>query len=100
MEKQILARGALPGALAGLLAFVFARIFAEPQIQKAIDYETGRDEAQEALDKAAGLPISGHEHEVFSRGIQANLGIGVGLVLFGFAMGLLFAVIYTICLGR
>lgn len=100
MEKKLILRGGLAGALAGLLAFAFARIFAEPQIQLAIDYETGRDAAQAALDKAAGLPVDGAEAEVFSRGLQANLGLGVGLVAFGLAMGLLFAVVYTICLGR
>ena len=50
-------RGFGVGALAGLLAFVFARIFAEPMIQKAIDYESGRDAAQDALDRAAGLAV-------------------------------------------
>ena len=55
MESKLLLRGALVGALAGLLAFVFARIFAEPQIQAAIDYETGRDGVQAVLDKSAGL---------------------------------------------
>jgi hypothetical protein len=38
--------------------------------------------------------------EVFSRGVQANLGMGVGMLLFGAAMGCLFAVAYAICLGR
>ena len=100
MEKKLILRGALAGAVAGLLAFLFARIFAEPQIQKAIDYESGRDAAQGILDKAAGLPAEMAEHEVFSRTLQANLGIGVGLVLFGLAMGTLFAVTYAFCLGR
>ncbi|WP_432840093.1 CbtA family protein [Dactylosporangium sp. CA-092794] len=100
MEKRIIARGALAGVIAGLLAFVFARIFAEPRIQDAIDYESGRDEAQEALDKAAGLSVSEHGGELFSRTIQANVGIGVGMIAFGLAMGALFAVAYTICLGR
>jgi hypothetical protein len=100
MEKKLILRGALAGAVAGLLAFVFARIFAEPQIQKAIDYESGRDAAQGILDKAAGLPAEMAEHEVFSRTLQANLGIGLGLVLFGLAMGALFAVVYAFCLGR
>lgn len=100
MEKRIILRGVLVGALAGLLAFVFARIFAEPQIQAAIDYESGRDEAQAALDKAAGLPVGDEGPEIFSRAVQANLGIGVGIVLFGVAMGALFAVAYAICLGR
>ncbi|HVW42643.1 MAG TPA: CbtA family protein [Amycolatopsis sp.] len=100
MEKKLIGWGVLSGALAGLLAFVFARIFAEPQIQAAIDYESGRDEAQDALNQAAGMA---HEHgdgELFSRAIQANLGIGAGMVLFGVAMGALFAVVYTVCLGR
>lgn len=100
MEKRIILRGLLVGALGGLLAFVFARIFAEPQIQAAIDYESGRDEAQAALNKAAGLPAAPEEMEVFSRTIQANLGIGVGMILFGVAMGALFAVAYAISVGR
>jgi len=99
MEKRIIWRGLLAGAAGGLLAFLFARVFAEPQVQSAIDYEDGRDHAQEALNSAAG--IAPHEHgEVFSRAVQANAGIGVGMILFGVAMGLLFAVAYAICLGR
>ncbi len=98
--RSFIARGALAGAVGGLLAFVFARIFAEPLIQQAIDYESGRDEAQHALDRAAGLPTGGHEHELFSRTLQGNLGIGVGIVAFGIAMGALVAVVYVTLLGR
>jgi Probable cobalt transporter subunit (CbtA) len=43
MVKALVLRGAGVGAIAGLLAFIFARIFAEPVIQAAIDYESGRD---------------------------------------------------------
>jgi predicted cobalt transporter CbtA len=100
MEKRLILRGALAGAVAGLLAFVFARIFAEPQINKAINYESGRDAAQEALDKAAGLTPEAAGPDIFSRTIQANVGIGVGMVFFGIAMGALFAVAYAVCLGR
>ncbi|MFI5953018.1 CbtA family protein [Cryptosporangium sp. NPDC051539] len=100
MELKLLLRGALAGGIGGLCAFVFARIFAEPQIQKAIDYEQGRGAAQEALDQAARLPIPGPEPETFTRAVQANVGIGVGMIVFGLAMGLLATVIYAICLGR
>jgi putative cobalt transporter subunit CbtA len=100
MEKKLILRGILAGAIGGLVAFVFARIFAEPQIARAIDYEAGRDAAQAAVDKAAGLPVDAGEAEVFSRAVQANLGIGIGVVLFGVAMGALFAVVYAVCLGR
>ncbi|WP_326837577.1 CbtA family protein [Amycolatopsis rhabdoformis] len=100
MEKKLVLRGLLAGALGGLLAFVFARIFAEPQIQAAIDYESGRDAAAEALQQGAGMHLHDEGPEVFSRAVQANVGIGVGMILFGVAMGLLFAVVYTVCLGR
>ena len=100
MEKKIILRGVLAGAIAGLLAFVFARIFAEPQVQAAIDYESGRDAMQAALDKAAGLPAEPAGPDIFSRTIQANVGIGAGMILFGIAMGALFAVVYAVCLGR
>ena len=100
MEKRFVLRGALVGALGGFLAFLFARVFAEPQIQQAVDYESARDAAQDALDKAAGLPVAAGGPDVFSRTVQANVGIGVGMIFFGVAMGLLFSVVYTICLGR
>src|SRR3954447_22031194 len=99
MERRIIWRGLLAGAIGGLLAFLFARAFPGPQTQQAIDYEDGRDHAQEALNSAAG--IVPHEHgETFSRAVQGNVGIGVGMLLFGVAMGALFAVAYAICLGR
>jgi hypothetical protein len=96
VEKKLILRGVLSGAIAGLLAFGFARIFAESSIQKAIDYEDGRAAAQQALDHTAAPAHS----EVFTRTIQANIGLGAGMVLFGVAMGALFAVIYAVCLGR
>ncbi|HEY0166346.1 MAG TPA: CbtA family protein [Jatrophihabitans sp.] len=97
MEKDLIGRGALCGAIAGLLAFLFGRVFAEPHIQKAIDYEAGRHAAQELLDKAA----EEHSHsELFGRAIQANVGMGVGMIAFGIGMGVLFALVYAICLGR
>src|SRR3954470_17032411 len=100
MEKKLILRGILAGAAAGLLAFLFARVFAEPQIGRAIDYESGRDAAQAALDKAAGLQAAAADPDLFSRTVQADVGIGVGMIFFGMAMGALFAVGYTVCLGR
>ena len=100
MEKKLILRGVLAGAIAGLLAFAFARIFAESQIQKAIDYESKRDAFQAALDKASGIKPPPPGPDIFSRTIQANLGIGVGMIAFGAAVGAIFAVVYTVCLGR
>jgi hypothetical protein len=100
MEKKLLLRGALSGAVAGLIAFIFARIFAEPQIQKAIDYESGRDAAQEKLNLAAHIHSEAAGSDPFSRSVQGNIGIGLGIVVFGLAMGALVAVVYTVSLGR
>jgi hypothetical protein len=100
MERKLIVRGVLAGAIAGLLAFAFARIFAEPVITQAIDYESGRDAVIAALDKAAGRPVSDAGPDIFSRTVQANIGIGIGMIAFGAAMGALFAVAYALCLGR
>lgn len=100
MEKKLILRGALAGTIAGMLAFVFARIFAEPVINAAISYESGRDAMIAALDKAAGVVPPAPGPDIFSRTIQASVGVGVGMIAFGAAMGALFAVTYALCLGR
>jgi hypothetical protein len=101
MEKRIIVRGVLVGALGGLLAFIFARIFAEPVIARAIDYESGRDAAQDGLNRAASMPgMDMGNPDLFSRSVQANVGVGFGMVLFGVAMGALFAVVYCVAIGR
>jgi Probable cobalt transporter subunit (CbtA) len=89
MEKRIIARGLLAGAIGGVVAFVFARTFVEPVIDRALVYEE---------QHAAG----GHEHgvELFTRGVQANVGMGFGVLAFGVAMGALFAVAYCVAYGR
>src|ERR1700754_269398 len=96
MEKQIIGRGLLSGALAGVLAFIFARIFVEPVIDRAIGYEDGVGAAHEAMEHGA------HEHGagVFTRGIQANIGMGFGVLAFSVAMGALFAVVFAVLYGR
>jgi predicted cobalt transporter CbtA len=96
MEKQIIGRGLLAGALAGLVAFVFARIFVEPVIDRAIAFEDGVGAAHAAMHGG------GHEHgaEVFTRGIQANIGMGFGVLAFSVAMGALFAVVFAVTYGR
>jgi hypothetical protein len=100
VERRFIFRGLLVGAIGGILAFVFARIFAEPQIQAAVDYESGRDAAQAVLDRAAGIPAEAADPDLFSRTIQANVGIGAGMILFGAAMGGLYAVAYILACGR
>ena len=100
MVRALVLRGVGAGALAGLVTCVFAWIFAEPVIQAAIDYEAGRDDVESALAVAAGQPPYAEEPELFSRAVQGNLGIGVGMIAFGVAIGLLFAVTFCMAYGR
>ena len=88
MEKRIIARGLLAGAIASVAAFVFARTFVEPVIDRAIAFEEAH--------------AGGHDHgvELFTRGVQANIGMGFGVLAFGVAMGALFAVVYCVAYGR
>lgn len=90
MEKRLIARGVLAGAVGAVLAFVFGRLFAEPVIGRAIEFEAGRVEAAHAQ----GV----HEHgaELFSRGVQGNAGLGFGVLIFGIAVGALFAVVFCV----
>jgi predicted cobalt transporter CbtA len=89
MEKRIIARGLIAGLISGVLAFLFARTFVEPVIDRAIAFEESHDHG-------------GHEHgvELFSRGVQTNVGMGFGVLAFSVAMGALFAVVYCVAYGR
>ncbi|HSK60498.1 MAG TPA: CbtA family protein [Actinomycetospora sp.] len=99
--RSFVLRGVLAGAVAGVVAWLFSLVFAEPQIEAAIAYEEGRGAAEEALAVAAGAaPVGGGEEEVVSRGVQATIGVGVGMVGIGVALGLLLAVAYTLLHGR
>ncbi|MDT5370472.1 MAG: hypothetical protein QOC62_4903, partial [Mycobacterium sp.] len=88
MEKRLIGRGVLAGALGGLCAFVFARIFVEPVIGRAVAFEDARIEAEQGV----------HEHgaELYSRGVQANIGMGFGVLAFGVALGALLAVVLVV----
>jgi predicted cobalt transporter CbtA len=100
MELRIILRGALSGAIAGIIGFVFARIFAEPVIDKAIDYESGRDDILGKLHEAAGGMPGMDGPEIFSRAVQSTVGIATGIIAFAAAMGALVAVGYVALHGR
>jgi predicted cobalt transporter CbtA len=94
VEKRLIVRGLLAGVAGAVLAFVFARLFAEPAIGRAIAFEDGRTE----VEQAQGV----HEHgtELFTRGVQSNVGLGFGVLLFSVAMGALFAVLFVVVYAR
>ena len=82
-----------PGAAAGVVAFAFSRITIEPLISAVVDYEDAREHAEAQL---VGGGNHDHGHELFTRAVQENVGAAVGVVAFGIAMGVLFAVAHTV----
>jgi predicted cobalt transporter CbtA len=100
MMKSLVLRGAGAGAIGGLVALVVARLTAEPLIGQAIDYEDGRDEAADALARAAGQAPEAAGPDLVSRGVQSTLGLGVGTIALGVGLGLLVALAFALCHGR
>ncbi|WP_066902402.1 CbtA family protein [Mycolicibacterium houstonense] len=101
MERQLIGRGLLAGALAGVLAFLWAKVLIEPVIGRAIDFENGVGAAPEAGHSHGGHTHGGGESaEVFSRGVQSNIGMGFGVLIFSVAMGALLAVVFCAVYGR
>ena len=87
---QLLLRGMLVGIVAGLLAFAFARTFGEPQVDRAIAFESAEAKAKgEAPDP-----------EIFSREVQASIGLATGVTVYGAALGGIFSLVFALCYGR
>ena len=85
MTRILLVRGMLAGAVAGLLIFALARWIGEPQVERAIAFET-------SLEQARG---EAPEPEIFSREIQRTLGLLTATVVDGTALGGLFALVFA-----
>jgi predicted cobalt transporter CbtA len=90
MTRTLLLRGMLVGVVAGLLVFAFARWIGEPQVERAIAFET-------AADRAKG---EAPEPEMVSRRVQKSAGLLTGTVVFGAAVGGLFGLVFAFAYGR
>jgi hypothetical protein len=99
MVRTLLVRGMLCGFLAGLLVFGFARIFGEPQVDRAIAFETAMDEAKVKADAAKGIHDM-EEPELVSRRMQASFGLLTGVMVYCIAFGGLFALVFAFANGR
>jgi predicted cobalt transporter CbtA len=80
----------LVGIVAGLVAFVFARWVGEPQVERAIAFETSMDQAR---GEAA-------EPELVSRKVQKGIGLLTGVVVYGAAIGGIFGLVFAFAYGR
>src|SRR4029077_19761320 len=99
MVRTFLVRGMLVGIVAGLLSFAFLRVYGEPQVARAVAFETQQDEPKAAAQRAAeshnhasaphGHASEAHAHiadhdepELMSRSVQAGLGLLVDLLVY------------------
>src|SRR3954451_7626399 len=85
--RGLLIHGMLAGLAAGVLMFVFAQVFGEPAVDKAIAFEEPHS------------PPSG-EAPLVSRSLQSTLGLLTGTVVYGVAMGGVFALVFAAVQGR
>jgi predicted cobalt transporter CbtA len=83
MVRGLLIRGMLAGLAGGILAFAFAKIFGEPPLDKAIAFEGPGDEAP-----------------LVSRGMQSTPGLLTATVVYGAALGGVFALVFAGAYGR
>jgi Probable cobalt transporter subunit (CbtA) len=106
MAGTLLARGMLIGIVAGLLCFSFLKIVGEPQVDRAIAFETQLDAAkahaaaQAAITKGLPAPKEEPEPALVGRRVQAGIGLFTGVVVYNVAFGGLFALAFALAYGR
>jgi hypothetical protein len=114
MIGNLLLRGMLVGVLAGILAFGFARVFGEPHVDAAIAIEEANSAAEAApamsmphdhslaaeAEQASAEHSHGGEEELVSRPTQAGIGLFTGVVVYGAAIGGIFALVFAFAWGR
>ena len=90
VTRSLLIRGMVVGLLAGLLVFFSAHWLGEPQVDRAIAFETAADQAKgEAPDP-----------EVFSRHVQKTAGLLTGTATLGTSLGGIFGLVFAFAYGR
>jgi hypothetical protein len=113
MVGSLLLRGMLVGLFAGLLAFGFARVFGEPEVDRAIAFEEAGKAGPPVLGEthvhsdghththgAAKASTEAAEPELVSRATQAGIGLATGVLVYGAAVGGLFALVFAFAYGR
>jgi len=105
MVRTLLLRGMLVGIVAGILCFAFLKVVGEPQVDRAIAFETQLDEAKTKAkadaEMAEGVSMPKEpEPELVSRPVQAGIGLFTGVMVYNTAFGGLFALVFALTYGR
>ena len=111
MVGMLLLRGMLVGLVAGLLTFAFLKVAGEPQVDRAIAFESQLGEAKtkaaadEAQAKGMSMPVMSmparaDEEELVSRPVQSGIGLFTGVIVYCASLGGLFALAFAVVHGR
>jgi hypothetical protein len=92
--RKLLICGLVAGLCAGLLATGFVTLAGEPAVDRAIAYEDARDAPKPRLRHEAAAPAP------VSRGLQKSLGLTTAAVVYGLALGGIFALVFAVAYGR
>jgi predicted cobalt transporter CbtA len=92
MLRKLLICGLVAGLCGGLLATAFASVTGEPAVDGAIAYERAREAA--AGHRADGAPAP------VSRGVQKSAGLLTASLVYGLALGGMFALAFALAYGR
>ncbi|MGH2946038.1 MAG: CbtA family protein [Solirubrobacteraceae bacterium] len=94
MLRKLLICGLAAGACGGLLATGFVSLAGEPAIDRAIAYEDAhqRTEATTGVQHEAPAPVS--------RGLQRSAGLLTAALVYGLALGGIFALVFAVAYGR
>src|ERR1700690_3675992 len=83
MVRVFLVRGMLVGIVAGLFCFGFLKVYGEPQVDRAIAFETKLADAKAAAEKKPAMDGAETESpELVSRPTQAGLGLFTAVMLY------------------
>jgi predicted cobalt transporter CbtA len=99
MVRTLLVRGMLVGMLAGLVSFGFLKLYGEPQLDRALVFETQLEDPKATGNNGASVSDA-HEHELVSRPVQAGIGLLTGVVVYCTAFGGLFGLAFAFAYGR
>lgn len=90
MTRSLLVRGMLVGIVAGLLVFFSAHWLGEPQVERAIAFESAADQARGEAP----------EPEMISRHVQRTAGLLTATIVFGAAIGGIYGLVFAYAYGR
>lgn len=100
MMRSLLIRGMIAGLIAGFVAFGVAKIIGEPQVDKAIAFESLVAERSGDADAHSHHGAAKEDDELVTRSQQNFAGLGTGSLIYGVALGGIFAIVFAAGYGR